>query len=65
MGGKLKQKNFKFIYLFSERERKRERKKENEWGRGREGGRDRFPSRLCAMHADPNARVQTHEPMRS
>ena len=48
---------FKLIYLFWERQR------ENKWGRGRESGRDRIPSRFCAvsMESDVGLKLTNHE----
>ena len=45
------------MYLFL-RERERERERESDWGRGRETGRQRIPSRLCAASAEPNAGLE-------
>ena len=38
---------FKFIYL-----------REREWGRGRERGRERIPSRFHAVSAEPNVGLE-------
>ena len=45
-----------FICLFIEREREREREREHkcEWGKVREGGSERIPSRLHAVSAEPD-----------
>ena len=37
-----------FLLVYFERDR------ESEWGRGREGGRERIPSRLHVVSAEPN-----------
>ena len=34
--------------------RERERGRETKWGRGRERGRERIPSRLCAVSVEPD-----------
>ena len=41
---------FKCLFILRERERERERK----WARSRERGRERIPSRLWAVSAEPN-----------
>ena len=54
--------SYLFIYLFlreRERERERERGREGERGRGRERGRQRIPSRLHTISAEPEAGLNT------
>ena len=49
---------FKFIYLFILRERQRV----HEQRRGSERERDRIPSRLRPLRAEPDGGARTHEP---
>ena len=41
--------NFFEVYLFT-----LERQRQSEWGRGRERGRKRIPSRSCTVSTEPN-----------
>ena len=53
-----------FMYYF-ERERERERESARKWGRGRERGRKRIPSRFCAVSTETDLGLEptNHEIM--
>ena len=51
---KLLFKKKKYLSIYWEREREREREHKCEWGKGREGGSERIPSRLHAVSAEPD-----------
>ena len=48
---------FKFIYLFCVCERERERERESFYGRGRERGRERIPSRPFTISTETYTRL--------
>ena len=49
---------FNFVYSERKRERERERSHEHEEGSGRERGRERTPSRLHAVSAEPDVGLE-------
>ena len=61
--------NIFYVYLLILREREREREREHAHksmnGEGTEGGRERIPSKLHTVRAEPNGGAQSHKTVRS
>ena len=52
---------FVSLFIYFEREREREREHICKQGRGRERGRERIPSRLHAVSAQPEKEAPSHK----